>query len=318
MSPPRIVDNPHAEAAEKALSYLKELSASLDGWTFSSEYKGTSVYTRAVEGLAIPITRGDVVLRNGTEHKFTIEQVAAVCTSPGARTQWDDRFESAEQKEYYNHHEALFYSKLKGQWPVVYGRDIAGVFTREESPDCIYIAMCSVEDSRIPEDSSYVRANLYISGWKISTLKPEDDEEGQGGIRISYIVHVDVNGYLPSAFVSAVQLQTPLCAGRVCNYLIKNGFTPFIADTNAVPTLQEFDHEDKMSVFKLDASAAASKGEEGFVKIIASKQMYADGLFVKANGEGATVEESDGEHDDRIITIKGFKGVVTVSIIPEE
>lgn len=74
--------SPHAETARKALSTLKELSGTLDGWNFTQEKDGVKLYNKTVDSSPIPIVRGDVLLAG---HEYTPQQVASVATLPGCR-----------------------------------------------------------------------------------------------------------------------------------------------------------------------------------------------------------------------------------------
>lgn len=75
-------NNRHAETTRKALTYLKELTGSLDGWDFASESNGVKLYRKTVDGQTLPIVRGDTILPG---KEYTLSQVAAVATSPGSR-----------------------------------------------------------------------------------------------------------------------------------------------------------------------------------------------------------------------------------------
>lgn len=72
----------HAAEARKSLAYLKELSASLDGWELSNEKDGVKLYSRAAKDSSISIVRGDIELKSS---ELTPRQVASVATQPGAR-----------------------------------------------------------------------------------------------------------------------------------------------------------------------------------------------------------------------------------------
>ncbi|RUS16355.1 hypothetical protein BC937DRAFT_91301 [Endogone sp. FLAS-F59071] len=290
-------DNRHSVTTRKGLEYLKELSASTDGWTLSSESNGVKVYTRKVEGTSLPIVRGDTVL----EGDHTVEQVVAVALSSGCRQIWDDRFDSAEMKEYFTHHEALFHSKQKGQWPVS-GRDIAGTSIRDVSDDLVYISMTSVEDPAIPPISSHVRAHLYISGWKIYKVP--------NGVALTYITHIDIKGTVPAAFLKAIMLQIPQCAGRVVKYVKDNGYPPFIVGEFAGRLKSDiFDHAKRVHVLEVEGT----DDEEGLVKIEIGNVMHPNGFKFKVHGE-ATSEEIDGENGVKYLVVSGYKSPVTITI----
>lgn len=72
----------HAESNRKALSYLKDLASTLDGWDFSQEKDGVKLYRKTVDSSPIAIVRGETDLIG---HEFTPQQVASVATLPGCR-----------------------------------------------------------------------------------------------------------------------------------------------------------------------------------------------------------------------------------------
>lgn len=74
--------NPHTEKAHQALSSLKELASTTDGWTFVQEKEGVKLYNKTVEGNPIPLVRGDIVVEGD---QYTPQQLLAVCTFPGCR-----------------------------------------------------------------------------------------------------------------------------------------------------------------------------------------------------------------------------------------
>ena len=96
--------------------------------------------------------------------------------------------------EVLNSEESLVHSMQKGIFPVS-GRDLATV-TRtccEPEEKVWYNLSASVIDSKIPEDSKRVRADLAIAGF---VFKPRPDNERV--IDVSYIVQVDPKGTIPS------------------------------------------------------------------------------------------------------------------------
>lgn len=182
------------------------------------------------------------------------------------------------------------------------GRDLAATTIRDISEDTILISMTSVEDPTIPVRSSHVRAQLHISGWKISKV-PE-------GVALTYITHIDIKGSIPSALVKMIQLQIPLCAGRVAKYVTENGYPPFIiGDVTGKLKRENFDHGKKEYVLE----AEGVDDENGSLKIEIGKAMYPKGFKLKVHGEAET-EEIEGENGVKYVVISGFKSPVTITI----
>jgi len=250
------------------------------------------------------MTRGDAVLEPG----WSLEQLGAVCLNPGARAVWDERYESSEIKEQYTLRESLFHSKMKGSWPVS-GRDIVGTSIIEYHEGKEYIiAMSSVVEPTIPEISSHVRADLYISGWILRLLE-------DGSISVSYIVHIHLNGSIPSAFVKMVQLQTPLCAGKVCQYARKLGFPPYVKKLEGRVLREQFDQARKTYIAEVDAPEEHGFfGEKaGNMVIVVSKTMFPDSFAVKTSIV-ESVHEKEEADGNTLVIIKHIKAPVVITI----
>ncbi|CEP16870.1 hypothetical protein [Parasitella parasitica] len=76
------VQNIHAETTIKALSNLKQLASSLDGWNYTQEKDGVKLYSKTVDGSSIAIVRGETDIAG---HEYTAQQVLSVATLPGCR-----------------------------------------------------------------------------------------------------------------------------------------------------------------------------------------------------------------------------------------
>ncbi|KAI8877307.1 Bet v1-like protein [Backusella circina FSU 941] len=287
-------DNEHSEAIKKALDLLKELTASLDGWKFSSETDNVKLYNKDVEGESLPIMRGDTILAG---HKYTPQQLSTVATLPGCRTIWDQRFGESQIISRYSQYYALFWASMKAPWPV-YWRDLCATSLREISDDLCYVVMTSVIDEKIPEKSGYVRANLAVSGWKF--------EKVEEGVAITYVNQIDLAGYIPPAFLRGLQQQIPLCAGKVVDYIQDYGYPPTAYQCDIEFNDEEFDHGKKMYTAKLDGVGQCSWYVSG--------TMYPNGFNVQVDGSNASVVKTPQENGDTDLTVKGIQGASTLKI----
>lgn len=310
-------NNRHAAASRKALEYLKELSASLDGWEFSQEKDSVKLYSKAVPDSPIPIVRGDIILKTD---KFTPWDVAVVATQPGCRKicksiyrqplsiakltyrSGDEKFDVSEVKEVFTCFESLFWVKLKAPWPIS-PRDFAGVALRDMDRELCYVSMSSVEDAAIPPVSGCVRGNLIVSGWKLGKV-PE-------GVSITYITRVDLAGSIPSSFLKTVQQQIPLCAGKVAEYVQSYGFPPAIVHTTATYSPESFDHGKREFSVTVDKAPNVDASE---AKWLTSFQMYPNGINVSLSSDDATFEIVDAEHGNKWVHVKNITGPTTVKI----
>ncbi|KAF7730724.1 hypothetical protein EC973_001673 [Apophysomyces ossiformis] len=285
-------NNRHAEHNRKALEEFKTLSASLDGWTFSTEKDGVKLYSKDVPGASIPIVRGDIVFKT-TE--YTVKDVASVATIPGCRKIWDEKYDESEIKELFTAFESLFWVKLKAPWPIS-PRDFAACSLRDLEDDVSYIVMSSVKDDSIPERKGCVRGDLKISGWKIYKV--------DGGVAVTYITQVDLAGSIPSSFLKSVQLQVPLCAGKVVDYIQKYGFPPTVQTCTATYKSETFNHDKREHVAEIDG--------EGEVSWLVSNTMFPNSVKVNVSGNGQPEIVEEGKN--RKVIVRGINGPATIKI----
>ncbi|KAI7877166.1 Bet v1-like protein [Lichtheimia hyalospora FSU 10163] len=282
-------NNRHAATSRKALDYLKELSNTLDGWNFSQEKDGVKLYIKP-ESNGLNIVRGDAILKTD---KYTPREVATVATNPGCRKIWDEKYEVSEVKEMFTHLESLFWVKLKAPWPVS-PRDFVGIALRDFDEDVCYVSMSSVEDPVAPPVSGCVRGTLLISGWKVYKT--------EGGIGITYITQVDMAGSIPSSFLKNIQLQVPLCAGKVVDYARSYGFPPVTVEAaNVVYKSEDFNHAKR-------EFTANVEGSDGVCRWLVSSQMYPNGVKVSVPHEIV-----DADNNNKVVVVK-IDGPTTVKI----
>lgn len=208
----------------------------------------------------------------------------------------DEKFDVAELKQMYSAYESLFWCKVKTPWPIS-ARDMSATSLREISEDECYVVMTSVEDESVPLVSGNVRANLFISGWKI--VKQDV------GIAITYITQVDLAGSIPSSFVKNIQQQVPLCAGEVVKYAQDYGFPPSTTTCTAVFKLDNWDHSKREYTVTLEG--------EGEGSWLISKKMYFNGINVAIEGN-ATHEIVQLENGNSIVKVNGISGLNVVKI----
>lgn len=196
----------------------------------------------------------------------------------------------------YGSFESLFWCKIKTPWPIS-PRDMAATSLREISDDECYVVMTSVEDDEVPLISGNVRAQLYISGWKI--VKTDV------GVAITYITQVDLAGSIPAAFVKSIQQQVPLCAGEVVKYAQDYGYPPTTSVCTAVFKSDNWDHSKREYTVNLEG--------EGEGSWLISKKMYFNGVNVAIEGN-ATHDIVQLENGDSIVKVNGISGPNTIKI----
>ncbi|KAI7865096.1 hypothetical protein BDF14DRAFT_1828663 [Spinellus fusiger] len=283
----------HAAHNRTALNKFKAMAATLEGWELSTQKDGVKLYTKAVEGSPLPMVRGEVTLKGD---EFTPRNVASVALDPGCRKIWDDRYDVSDTKEWFSSTESLTWVKLKAPWPVS-PRDFSVATIRDIGEDECNVVISSVEDSMTPPVSGCVRGNLIISGWRLYRV-PE-------GVAITYITQVDLAGSIPSALLKAIQIQVPLCAGKVIDYINSYGFPPINESATAKFKSESFDHLKRTLVSEFEG--------QGEVRYIASNKMYPNGVKVSINGS-ATHEILPADRKNKLIVVKNINGPVSITI----
>ncbi|KAI8051784.1 hypothetical protein BDF21DRAFT_392049 [Thamnidium elegans] len=279
--------NPHTTNAKKAMQLLKDYTNDLQGWNLVQDNKsGVKVYNKS-DGSAFPLLRGETLLSGS----FSAEQVAIVATLPGCRKIWDDKFDTAQIKQFYSVDFGLFWSKVKTPWPVS-PRDMAAISYTEKTSDSVYIAVQSVKDASIPEVSGCVRANLLMSGWKITKTN--------AGIAVSYITQIDLAGSIPTSLLKSSHQQIPLCAGTVTKYLKDHGFPPIQKECTATIVSESFDHAKK--------EYAVQWSGQGNSRYEISRKMFPSGVKVKITGKAAFENKGD------LVIVTGINGSAAMKL----
>ncbi|KAI8081384.1 uncharacterized protein BX664DRAFT_302065 [Halteromyces radiatus] len=210
---------------ESINNYKRLFSSDMDEWKNIGEREGVKLYSKASQGYALPILRGDGWL----EGSWTTEQLCSVVQCFGARTKWDDYFQDGHVVERFSQKEYLVYTQMRSIFPI-HSRDFS-VLTQIESDarsGVIHVISASVSDSLTPETDAHIRGQILIHGWTFQTTKNEQGK--RTGVNITFISHMDLAGVtpLPSAIIRLLTTEVPLCVLRVQSYITTFGCPPYI------------------------------------------------------------------------------------------
>ncbi|OZJ02021.1 hypothetical protein BZG36_05225, partial [Bifiguratus adelaidae] len=215
--------NRHTQIQKKTMEEFKALASTVSDWKLHADIKGVKIYTKPVYGNALPMMRGDGVVKNG----WTAEQVCSAVQSFGARKFWDKRFEDGKVVDRFSQKESLVHLQLRGIFPLN-NRDISAITTIETDPvtGIIFHVTTSVNDPLVPKDPKCVRAHAEMMGWIFS---PKYDSVGNTiQVDVTFICQLDLKGNIPSAIVRILTSEIPRCVSRVDEYLQKFGCPPYI------------------------------------------------------------------------------------------
>ncbi|KAG1239833.1 hypothetical protein G6F68_018248 [Rhizopus microsporus] len=120
--------------------------------------------------------------------------------------------------------------------------------------------MTSVTDPAVPVMSGNVRANLMVSGWKVT-------KTSTGAISLIYITQIDLAGSLPLSFLKAVQQQVPLCARKVVDYIKDHGYPPLLISSTAQFKEESFDHAKGLYEVHLEGEGEARWSISGKISL---------------------------------------------------
>ncbi|KAI8333866.1 hypothetical protein BC941DRAFT_400731 [Chlamydoabsidia padenii] len=217
----------HRAARKESLTnYKRLLSSDMDEWKLVEEKEGVKIFSKAVQGSALPILRGDGLI----EGPWTAEQVCSVVQCFGARTKWDDSFEGGDIVERFSQKEYLVSLRMKSLFPIN-SRDFCLLTQIDSDPrsETIHVVSTSVSDHLIPENpDTYTRGRIIIYGWTFQVIK--NNQGKRTGVKMTLISHMDLAGTtpLPFAIIRRLTIQVPTSVLHVQRYLTSYGCPPYI------------------------------------------------------------------------------------------
>jgi len=163
--------------------------------------KGVTVYHKPT-GAAVPILKGEGNIA------ASIEKIVEVIRDIDGRPQWDMFSDGGGITQKFSEDgSGLGILKFKGQW-TVWPRDFAVIIIKRKLDDgSILCIASSIVHPSFPEVSGYVRGNLMASGFHIKSIS-NDPEKPK--CSITYIVQVDIKGWVPTQVSDMVNLYQPL------------------------------------------------------------------------------------------------------------
>ncbi|KAI9489362.1 hypothetical protein BDB00DRAFT_876449 [Zychaea mexicana] len=270
----------HRTSRKQCIDMLKRLASSdIDEWKEMGERNSAKLYSKSVQGSAIPILRGDVTI-NGS---WTPEQVCSVIQCFGARKIWDEYFETGHVVERFSQKEYLVYMQMRSIFPI-HSRDFSLLTVIDSDPGTgtIHVASTSVSDGLIPIIKPHVRGQIVVYGWALRPLK----EKGGGGVRLTFVSHMELEGTtpLPPAIIRQLTMEVPACVDRVQWYLRQHGCPPYIRRVAGKITQEQFDSKDKIYRVSFTAKHKPSQHRQHgswFTDIRTNPSMYGFGFNVE-------------------------------------
>lgn len=298
----------YTDALDAALKLLGELESSSE-WEELPEREEVELakIVNADDPSGVPITRGTTIVEGVTPLELT-----GVTQLPGMRKKWDPRLEEGYPIRRFSQSSFQIYSVMKSPSYFIWARDIVAVQESywNDARDKMQLIQVSVtDDERLPEDGSYqksrTRATVELSAWTA--------EKHENGTKLSYVVKVLLNGAIPSAVVSSIAQETPMCVGRVRDVYYEEGHAPIELSTkNSTLVKQDFTSTAVTQTFndsdgeKVWIGEYVSNGEQDEITILYdSKRMYAGGVTATIGSkEGNDVSSVKANVDEANSVVK--------------
>lgn len=154
------------------------------------------IYTREISGSELNEFKGEMVV----ETRLTA--LAALLLDSEAALKWMHQCEKFEIIEQHDAKSAIVYFINGAPWPVS-DRDAVISSKMSQDPETLTLRFdIEAMADRLPEDDDYVRIPKMSGFWLFSPL-PE------GQVKITYQVHAEPGGSLPSWLANSVVVDTP-------------------------------------------------------------------------------------------------------------
>ncbi|KAL6070528.1 hypothetical protein QOT17_006798 [Balamuthia mandrillaris] len=188
---------------DKAVDNLFALEKAED-WQFLKENRGVKISKKVVPGSPASLMRGEKLM------DCSVEELKAILRAVERRKEWDPLTASCKKVKQVTDLSAIAYIQFVTSWPVSV-RDLCyyASFRTLEDGTLVFAAF-SVEDKACPPVSSNVRADLLASGF---IIRPLQDQEGK--CHVTYLIQVDLKGWLPGWITNLVGEEAPLVLDRI-------------------------------------------------------------------------------------------------------
>lgn len=198
-----------ASQGQEKLRELLALETSQEGW----EDLGV---TNEVESMRLyqPET-GYYVLKGVGDIDQTPETILALITNVTRKGEWDEMFVEGRAVVQLGEFDRLSYQHFSAPWPVSHRDFVYLSLCRPLEDGSIVSLGFSVESPLVPEVRGLVRGHIYLAGFILRRIGPNTT-------RVTYIVHLDPKGSIPTMIVNKSQKKQTQNISRLRNCLAKN------------------------------------------------------------------------------------------------
>lgn len=170
------------------------IQAQTADWQLKKEESGIQVYTRSGEGFDLDEFKGETILNH------SIKDIVSVLKSVGTHSEWIANCTKAELLK--NRGDKMWvYSVTAAPFPVS-DRDGIAVFYFQPIKDGMRVRLEGAADY-LPEKEDFVRIPFLKGFWLLET-------RGENKTKITYQVHADPGGSIPTWLANATAVNNPL------------------------------------------------------------------------------------------------------------
>lgn len=197
----------YVKQAQECFAHLQKEGLSDEGWTSSGEKDGIKVYYKDLPDSAIRHFKGVGIV------KATAEVLRLHLVQLDLRKHWDPMFIEGAYKVGVTKEIRVVYYAFSAPWPVS-ARDFICIAGESIDDSGIVVsAVKSIKRDDVPEKEGRVRGTLGPTGFVIKPI--ENDSEGRPQCLVSYCVHIDPSGWIPTWVVNLVNFDQPLVINKL-------------------------------------------------------------------------------------------------------
>jgi len=180
-----------------------------DKWKLAKEQDGVKVHTRTVEGSSLSIARGVVTV------KASLQKCLDLAMAAEKRASWDKIIKEARKVRDTDDGHVIFYLQSVAKWPASARDFLIDLYIKRFDDHSVVAYGKCPEKEEVEPVKGVVRGKCISSGY---IFVPNADDTAT---TITYVMQLDMGGWLPASIVNMVMVDEPLCLTQFRNILEK-------------------------------------------------------------------------------------------------
>jgi len=195
---------------DAAVDAFRTFCGEEDKWKFSKEQYEVKVSSRVVEGSSLTVARGVATIKASKQKCFDF------IMDPSTRTEWDKMMKEVRKVRETEDGHFIYYMQSVPKWPVSARDFVIDLYVRRYDDGTIVAFGREPEKEEVAPVSGVVRGKCINSGYM---FVPNADDTAT---TVTFVMQLDLGGWIPSGVVNMVMVEEPLCLGRA-KKLIEEG-----------------------------------------------------------------------------------------------